>query len=351
MHMADALVSPAVGGMMIAVSGAALALTIRKGQRERRLEEERIPVMGVMSAFVFAAQMINFTIPGTGSSGHIGGGILLAALLGGGPALLCMTAVLIIQCLIFADGGLLALGCNVFNMGVIPCLVAYPLLYKPLMKKGASARSIALASVITAVAGLQLGALFVVLETLASGITQLPFGSFLLLMQPIHLAIGIAEGLITAAVLSYVNSARPELMHGALTARSLGARLSMKKVLAVLGLLTLLVGGGLSLFASSYPDGLEWSVDGVLRQRETAETAATAGGEAADELREIKAAGAVHDAFAGIQEATSVMPDYAFKDSGSAAGTSVAGVVGSAVTMLLAGGAGILISKAKRKAA
>ncbi|HML47870.1 MAG TPA: energy-coupling factor ABC transporter permease, partial [Clostridia bacterium] len=77
MHMADALVSPVVGGTMIAVSGASLAWSIWKEQKDHQLDEKKVPVMGVMSAFVFAAQMINFTIPGTGSSGHIGGGILL----------------------------------------------------------------------------------------------------------------------------------------------------------------------------------------------------------------------------------------------------------------------------------
>ncbi len=354
MHMADALVSPAVGFTMTAVSGAALAYSIWKGKKEQGLDEKKIPVMGVMSAFVFAAQMINFTIPGTGSSGHIGGGILLSSLLGGGSALICITAVLIIQCLLFSDGGLLALGCNVFNMGVIPCLLAYPLLYKPLMKKGMSKKNIAIASVAAVVISLQLGAFSVVLETLASGITRLPFGSFLLWMQPIHLAIGIVEGLVTAAILTFVLTARPELMVGAKTAQELNKQLSMKKVLAVLGVLVLLVGGVLSLSASPYPDGLEWSVNGVLRQREAAEDTNKADGEAAKEnageLREDPANGAVYDTLAGIQQAASVMPDYAFKDSTSAAGTSVAGIVGSVVTMVLAAGAGILISKAKRKA-
>jgi cobalt/nickel transport system permease protein len=347
MHMADALVSPAVGFTMTAVSGAALAYSIWKGKREQLLDEKKIPVMGIMSAFVFAAQMINFTIPGTGSSGHIGGGILLASIMGGRPALICITAVLIIQCLLFSDGGLLALGCNVFNMGVIPCLLAYPLVYKPLIKKGMSKRNIAVASVAAVVASLQLGAFSVVLETLASGITQLPFGSFLLWMQPIHLAIGMVEGLVTAAILTFVSNARPELMTGVQTARGHNKQFSLKKVLAVLGVLVLLSGGVLSLFSSSYPDGLEWSVDGVLRQREAAKDVNTAD---TDELREVKANGAIYDTLAGIQQAASVMPDYAFKDSGSAAGSSVAGIVGSAVTMLLAAGAGILISKAKRKA-
>ena len=346
MHMADALVSPAVGGAMIAASGAAIAWTIWKDRKEYQLDDRKVPVMGVMSAFVFAAQMINFTIPGTGSSGHIGGGILLAALLGGGPALLCLSAVLLIQCLFFADGGLLALGCNIFNMGVIPCLLAYPLIFKPLTRKGMSVKHITLASVLSVVVGLQLGAFNVVLQTKLSGITLLPFGTFALLMQPIHLLIGIVEGLITAAVLIYVAKARPELLESARTAQPLDRKVSLKRVLATLGILALLTGGGLSLLASSNPDGLEWSIDGVLRKAEPVAAMAENG-----EPRGIEAEGGAYDAFSGIQQATSLMPDYAFKDSESAAGTSVAGVVGSVATLLVALGVGALITRARRKSA
>ncbi len=240
-------------------------------------------------------------------------------------------------------------------MGVIPCLLAYPLIYKPLVKRGTSAKNITIASVLTVVIGLQLGAFSVVLQTLASGITQLPFGTFLLLMQPIHLAIGIVEGLITAAVLIYVGSARPELLESAQAAPPLSKQVSLRQVLAMLGVLTLLVGGGLSLFASSYPDGLEWSVDGVLRRSEAIQGAST--GESvepaavSDEPRGIEASGGAYDMAANIQGATSLMPDYAFKDSDSAAGTSVAGIVGSAVTMLLAAGMGLLIAKNRRRVA
>ena len=345
MHMADALVSPAVGGAMFAVSGAALAYTIWKDRKEYSLDDRKIPVMGVMSAFVFAAQMINFTIPGTGSSGHIVGGILLSALLGGGPAFLCLTAVLVIQCLLFADGGLLALGCNIFNMGVVPCLIMYPLIYRPLTRKGISKKRLTLASVLAAVAGLQLGAFSVVVETKLSGITLLPFGTFLLLMQPIHLAIGLVEGLVTAAVLAYVASARPELLESARASRPVDGKLSLKRVLAVMGILALLMGGGLSLLASRYPDGLEWSVDGVLRRVEPASTAQPGA------VRSLTAQGGAHDAARNIQQATSVMPDYSFKDSDSAAGTSVAGVAGSLAALAAAVGAGALIKKARRKAA
>lgn len=129
MHMADALLSPAVGISMCAVSMGAIAYSAAKIKKDE-LSEKKLPIMAAAGAFVFAAQMINFTIPATGSSGHIGGGILLAALLGGFPAMLTISAVLIVQCLFFADGGLLALGCNIFNLGVIPCFVVYPLLFK-----------------------------------------------------------------------------------------------------------------------------------------------------------------------------------------------------------------------------
>ena len=190
MHMSDALLSPTVGLTMCAVSAGALAVSAARVQRSQ-LTRQKLPMMAVGGAFVFAAQMINFTIPGTGSSGHIGGGILLATLLGGGPALLALAAVLVVQCLFFADGGLLALGCNIFNMGVLPCLVVYPLVVRPLLCRGLTPRRLSAAALLGAVLGLQLGAFGVVLETQLSGITALPFGTFAALMQPIHLAIGL----------------------------------------------------------------------------------------------------------------------------------------------------------------
>jgi cobalt/nickel transport system permease protein len=192
MHMADALLSPAVGVTMCAVSAGAVAYSAAKVKKDE-LGEKKLPVMAVAGAFVFASQMINFTIPATGSSGHIGGGVLLAALLGGYPALLTIAAVLVIQCLFFADGGLLALGCNIFNLGVIPCLLVYPLLFRRLTRSGFSGKTLSTASILSAVVGLELGAFCVVLETLASGITVLPFPRSAALMLPIHIAIGLVE--------------------------------------------------------------------------------------------------------------------------------------------------------------
>ena len=210
MHMADALLSPAVGAVMYGVTGAAIYKAVKEVDAEE-LGERKLPLMAVSGAFVFAAQMINFTIPGTGSSGHICGGILLAGLLGGGPALLTIASVLLIQCLFFADGGLLALGANIFNMGVIPCMIIYPLLFRPLIRKYGM-RKMPLVTILSCVAGLELGALCVVIETLLSGITELPPAVFVGLMLPIHLAIGFVEGLITSAVFACVSQTRPELL-------------------------------------------------------------------------------------------------------------------------------------------
>jgi cobalt/nickel transport system permease protein len=310
-------------------SAAAVAYATAKIKNE--LGEKKVPLMAVAGAFVFAAQMINFTIPATGSSGHIGGGILLAGLLGAFPALLTIAAVLAIQCLFFADGGLLALGCNIFNMGVIPCLAVYPLIFKPLLRGGYTVKRISLASIVSVVAGLQIGAFGVVLETLASGVTALPFGAFVALMQPIHLAIGVVEGIVTAAALDFVFAMRPEILESSGSGVSLPQAVSVKKTLLALGAATLVVGGILSLFASAYPDGLEWSMEGV---------AGTA---------ELEAEGPAFRQAEAIQEATAFMPDYGFPsdEEGSAAGTAVAGIVGSLLTCALAGLAGFVIWRVK----
>jgi cobalt/nickel transport system permease protein len=334
MHMADALLSPLVGGTMLAVSAASIGIAVKK-TAVVTLDEKKIPLMGVMGAFVFAGQMINFTIPGTGSSGHIGGGILLAAILGPAPALLTLASVLLIQCLFFADGGLLAYGCNVFNMGTAACVLAYLAVFKPLVRRGLDKRSITVASILACIAALQVGAFCVSLETLASGVTELPFASFVALMQPIHLAIGVMEGLVTAAVLCFVHSLRPEILDAAAPV-SATTMPSMRRILAIFGMLTVLIAGILSICASAHPDGLEWAIARVTK------------GDA-----ELERESAAHSAAERIVERTAVMPDYAFRaaDDGGAAGTAVAGIVGSAITVIVAGGSAAAIGAARKRRA
>ena len=327
MHMADALLSPAVGGVLWAASAATLAGCSRKLRNE--FDDGKIPLMGVLAAFIFAAQMINFTIPGTGSSGHLGGGMILAILLGPCAGFLAMASVLTVQALFFADGGLLALGCNIFNLGFFPCFVAYPLIFRPLLGRAPTRGRLLTASLVAAVAALQLGAFFVVLQTLLSGISELPFAPFLMLMLPIHLAIGVVEGLVTAAVVGYVWKARPEIL------TTPGGKISApgwKPVLLGLTVATLLVGGILSWFASNHPDGLEWAMFHTSGREELA--APEAG---------------VHRSLAGIQEKTALLPDYGFKATGDEGGevdeawpivdvgTSLSGLVGGLLTLLVAG--------------
>ena len=332
MHMADALVSPAVAGTMYAASAVAAGISIHKVRLEN--DRKKIPVMGVMGAFVFAAQMINFTIPGTGSSGHLCGGMLLSALLGPWAGFLSMIGVLLIQCLFFADGGLLALGCNVWNMAFYGCFIGALLIWRPMMKYGATKKKITAASIVGCILTLQMGAFSVTVETLLSGITALPFKAFFLSMQPIHLAIGLVEGLITAAVLCFVHEARPELLWGVpegVAERK--PRMSFRKTIAILAAVAAGIGGVLALFASALPDGLEWAMERV---------AGTA---------ELEAAGGVYDVAAGIQEKTAFLPDYALKGSESAAGTTISGLVGTLIVAALCVGVCLLFRFFRNKKA
>lgn len=308
MHMADSLISPPVAAGVAAASLAVGAYSIYKIKKENK--PENIPVMGVMSAFVFATQMVNFTIPGTGSSGHLCGGLLLSALIGPYGGFLSMMAILLLQCLLFADGGLLAYGCNVWNMAFYACFFGYFCIYKPITGTKPSKKKILAGSILASVLSLQLGAFSVTLETLISGITELPFTTFVSFMQPIHLAIGFVEGLITGAVLIFVYDTRPELLNINKESKAF----SFKKLIAILAVVTAVIGGGVSLLASSSPDGLEWSMENVAGSTE------------------LETSGSIYDKMSGIQEKTALLPDYSIAESDNEIiGTSFSGIIGSAL--------------------
>lgn len=329
MHMADALLSPTVGATMWAGSVAAIGYSSKK--LKENIDNKTIPLMGVMGAFVFAAQMINFTIPVTGSSGHIGGGMLLAVILGPYAAFLAMASILTVQALFFADGGLLALGCNIWNLGIYPCFLIYPLIYKPIAGDGTSAKRISITAIVSVIIALQLGAFSVVLETLLSGKTELPFSTFVLLMQPIHLAIGLVEGIATAGIINYVKNARPEILEASSLSQPLDAGISIKNILVAFVILAIVMGGALSWFASTHPDGLEWSIEKVTGKGELEE--ATQG---------------IAPALKKIQEKIAFLPDYGFKPAdnepsneneapawpGIEAGTTVSGIIGGAIVLI-----------------
>lgn len=335
MHMSDALINPAVAGTMFALSAAAAGVSIKKIHKENTESTEdsvakKIPLMGVMSAFVFAAQMLNFTIPGTGSSGHLCGGMLLSVMLGPWCGFLSMITVLLIQAFFFADGGLLALGCNVWNMAFYGCFVGCFLIWKPMMASKVSKAKIMAASIIACVVTLQLGAFSVTLETLISGITELPFSYFVGAMQPIHLAIGAVEGLVTGAVLCFIYETRSELLWGIGSAK--GARMTIPSVIAVLAICAAFMGGGLSLLASENPDGLEWSMEKIAG------------------TSELEAEGPMFEKAAAVQDMISVMPDYNLGAEETTIGKSASGVIGSIMVFVVAAGIALLFRmKSKKK--
>lgn len=318
MHMADALVSAPVALTAGVVAAALIVVASRKVTKIER--PDLVPLMGVMGAFVFAAQMINFTIPGTGSSGHIIGGVLLAALLGPWAAFITLASVLIIQCLVFADGGMMALGCNLINMGAVSCLLAYPFIYKPIVGKSISKGRIMGASVVACIIGLEIGALLVTGETELSGITALPTREFLLFMLPIHLAIGLGEGLATGVLLCFEAAYKPDMLYRSSgiygTPEIADKRISKrtKVVLGVFAAIALVFAISFTWIASQNPDGLEWSISKI--------TGATEIGES-------------------LTPVTAFMPDY---DS------TFSGIVGGLIVVVLLWGVTSILFRNRRKA-
>lgn len=214
-------------------------------------------------------------------------------------------------------------------MGFFGCYLAYPCIFRPLAGGTTSRKRIVAASLAACLVSLELGALAVTLETLVSGITELPFSIFAGAMLPIHLAIGVGEGLATAAVLLFVQKNLPD----AEKLRLEEEKPSLLRLSWVLGLAALVLGGGLSLLASGKPDGLEWSME------------KTAGSS------ELEASGAVHSFFSRLTEMFSVLPDYAIPGNESPLGTSLAGVAGAVICAVLLGIAGYIICRSRKKTA
>ena len=209
MHMANELLTPVVAGLLALLAAGLLGVACR--QTRRSLDPARVPLMGVLGAFVFAAQMINFTLPFMpGTSGHLGGGVLLAIVLGPHAGTLVMASILIIQCLIFQDGGLLALGANIFNMGIVASFGAYYIYRLAQLLFGDNRRG-KLIGVFTAAWGsVLLASIACAVELAVSGAS--PWRVVLPAMAGIHALIGIGEGLISIAVVSLVLATRADLM-------------------------------------------------------------------------------------------------------------------------------------------
>jgi len=207
MHIPDGFLSAATIGTTYVVSAGGLANAVRIANK--KLGERHIPMMGILAAFVFTAQMLNFPVAG-GTSGHVIGAALVAILLGPWAAVIIMSVVLIAQSLIFQDGGLLALGANIFNMGIIAGFGAH-YIYRFLNSVlGNDNRSTMIAGFAAAWGSVFLASIACAIELAVSGTS--PIGVVLPAMAGVHALIGIGEGLVTVAVVSMVTATRSDLL-------------------------------------------------------------------------------------------------------------------------------------------
>lgn len=244
MHIPDGFVSVPVAGATGLASAAALFIAL--GRSQAAFGIRRAPVLGLTTAFIFAAQMINFPVAG-GTSGHLLGGTLAAVVLGSPWAgTLCIATVLIIQAVLFADGGITALGANILNMAVIGVWVGWVLTQTLQRLFGGSKGRLPLAAGIAAGVSVVVAAIACAIQLALSGTA--PAGIVLGAMTGTHILIGVGEGLITGSVLVYLAKQRPDLLPG----EQHQFRGWLVPVVSIV-----LVAGVLSLFASAWPDGLE----------------------------------------------------------------------------------------------
>ena len=325
MHMANELLSVPVAVGTLAIAAGGLGLICRRVRQV--IAADKLALMGILGAFVFAAQMVNFQLPAMpGTSGHMVGAVLLAIILGPHLGAIVISSVVIIQCLIFQDGGLLALGCNIINMALVPSYLGY-FLYKTATTGPFSSLRTYIGAMLACMIAIEAGAILVPIQATLSGVLAVPFSTFLITMLGVHFLVGFVEGLITVAVLGYLQQVRPDVFVDSLPGK---VRLSRKAVLITLVIFTIVIGGGLSLLASDMPDGLEWSY--AERPDQPDFEAAVS--------NDSTAIAAVDD----FQARYAPLPDYSRRSSAigetgeaqadiSAGWTSFAGVVGSVVTM------------------
>ena len=297
MHIPDGFVSPPVAAATGLVSAAALFIASRRSQAAFGIR--RAPILGLTTAFIFAAQMINFPVAG-GTSGHLLGGTLAAVVLDSPWAgTLCIATVLIIQAVLFADGGITALGANILNMAVIGVWVGWILTQTLQRLFGGSKGRLPLAAGIAAAVSVVVAAIACAIELALSGTASLAI--VLPAMTGVHILIGIGEGLITGGVLTYLATARPDLLPG---------EQQQFKGWLVPVVSIFLIAGVLSLFASAWPDGLEKVAENI--------------------------------GFINLGEKVRVtvptpLADYGIEGLGQI-GTSIAGLIGSAVCFAVAFG-------------
>lgn len=279
MHIPDGFITGATTTGFGLASAAGMAASVRYAGR--RMVERRVPLAGLLAAFVFAAQMFNFPVM-PGMSGHLQGGVLAAVLVGPGTAIMILAIVLGTQAIFFADGGLTALGLNTFNLGLVGAGAGY-VLYKLVVRiLGNRSGSVAPAAGLAAALVVPLTAASFVLQFSLGGAAEVSIKAVLVAMVGTHVLIGVGEGVLTALVVGAVMQTRPDLVHGApADAAGPAVRPRLRTVLGVGLLVTVLFAVVVSQFASDNPDGLEF-----VAEKEgfdtTADGSATSGSPLAD---------------------------------------------------------------------
>ncbi|MFF0076628.1 energy-coupling factor ABC transporter permease [Streptomyces sp. NPDC005494] len=295
MHVPDGFINAPVSAVAGVVAAGAVAVSLRGARRE--LDQRTAPLAGLVAAFIFAVQMLNFPVA-AGTSGHLLGGALAAILVGPYTGVLCIAVVLLMQGVLFADGGLTALGVNITVMGVVTTVVAHVLFRGLTRVLPRTRRSATVAAFVAALVSVPAAAVAFTAVYAVGGTTDVPIGKVLTAMAGVHVLIGIGEAAITALTVGAVIAVRPDLVHGA---RGLAAPLklrvdgelvdapaatpapapaaarSTRKVWAT-GLATALVlAGFVSFYASANPDGLEKvaadkGIDEKVQEHDTADS-------------------------------------------------------------------------------
>jgi cobalt/nickel transport system permease protein len=302
LHIPDGFLSVSISIIFWVITIVLLSVAVR--QTRGQLGERQIPLMGIMAAFIFAAQMLNFPVAG-GTSGHMLGGALAAITLGPWAGMLVMASVIALQALLFQDGGLLVMGANIFNMGLLTALIGYGL-YRNVAGQSNGVR-LAVAGVAAWLSVLA-GALMTSLQLGFSGTS--PFGIVLPAMLGVHILIGIGEALITVAALAFIMRTQPDLL-GATAVKARGG-----SGWVVAGLIIALAVVLFSPLASADPDGLERVAEniGFLEQGQAA--------------------------------SYTILPDYTIPFLGETpVSTIVAGLIGALIVAAIAYGSGRLLSR------
>jgi cobalt/nickel transport system permease protein len=212
MHVPDGFLDAPTSVAAGAIAVAGLALCLRRARGE--LDERAAPLAGLVAAFVFAAQMLNFPVA-AGTSGHLLGGALAAILVGPWTGAVCVAVVLLLQSLLFADGGLTALGVNIVDMSLVTVLVGYLLFRGLVLLLPRSSSSVVGASFLAAAVSVPVASLAFIGFYAVGGTTDVPLGTVVPAVLGVHVLIGIGEGLITALVVGSVLAVRPDLVRGA----------------------------------------------------------------------------------------------------------------------------------------